>query len=242
MSYSFEDIARYAENEMTAEESRAFETALTADETLQQQLALYNEVQVGLQQQFSRDKTKEALVATLENQGKDHFRQKTKAKVISLKNYIRSAVAVAVVVIAIFIWQPWQASLFDEYAATQMISTTVRGENADTLLEKAAVAFNKKDFTAAAGLLQQVVQLQPGSSLASYYYGISLLQTDRSAAARKILLDVYNGPSVFKYDAAFYMALSYLKEKNKAACREWLKKIPPDANNYARANELMRRL
>jgi thioredoxin-like negative regulator of GroEL len=123
-----------------------------------------------------------------------------------------------------------------------MISTVVMGENTDNLLKKAAVAFNKKDFTAAAGLLQQVVQLQPGNSLAAYYYGIALLQTGQTEAARKLFTDLYNGQSVFRYDAAFYMALSYLKEKNKPACREWLQKIPPDANNYARTNELMQKL
>jgi predicted Zn-dependent protease len=241
MNYSFEDIARYAENEMTAEERQLFEAALAADETLQQQLALYNEVQAGLQQQFTRDDKKEALKATLENLGSEYFQQR-KAKVISLRTYIRSAVAVAAAIIAVLIWQPWQTSLFDEYAATRMISTTVRGENADTLLEKAAIAFNKEDFAGAAGLLQQVVQLQPGNSLAGYYYGIALLQTARPEEARKILTGVYNGHSVFTYDAAFYIALSYLKEKNRPACREWLEKIPPGANNYDKANELMRKL
>lgn len=241
MNDSFENIARYAENEMTAAERQLFETALAADKDLQQQLALYHQVHAGLQQQLAADDKKEALKATLENLGKEHF-QRPGAKVIPLRVYIRGAVAVAAAAIVIMIWQPWQPGLFDEYAGTRMIPSAVRGEDTDTLLEKASIAFNKKDFTGAAGLLQRAVEEQPGNSLAGYYYGIALLQTGQTETARNILTDIYNGQSVFTYDAAFYIALSYLKEKNKPACREWLKKIPPGVHNYARANELMRKL
>lgn len=241
MNYSFEDIARYAGDEMTAAERQSFETALAADANLRQQLDLYREVQTGLEQALGRDDRKEDLKTTLTNLGKEHFQQ-PRAKLVSFKVYIRTAIAAAAVTTAILIWRPWQPGLFNEYAETQMISTTVRGENTDTLLEKAATAFNKEEFETAAGLLQQVVQLQPGNSLARYYYGIALLHTGQATQSRTVLNEVYTGSSVFKYDAAFYIALGYLKEKNKPVCREWLKKIPPGAGSYDKANELLRKL
>jgi len=46
---TYNDIARYVEGEMTADERSAFEVSLATDEGLRQQLALYQEVDTSLQ-------------------------------------------------------------------------------------------------------------------------------------------------------------------------------------------------
>jgi hypothetical protein len=38
------------------------------------------------------------------------------------------------------------------------------------------------------------------------------------------------------------MALSYLKEKNKAVCKDWLNKIPTDNATRFKAQELLKKL
>jgi hypothetical protein len=76
----------------------------------------------------------------------------------------------------------------------------------------------------------------------NFYYGVSLLQTNRIGEAREIFNQLYAGQSAFKFEAAFYQALSFLKEDNKALCREWLQKIPADAPNYNKAQELLKKL
>ena len=78
--------------------------------------------------------------------------------------------------------------------------------------------------------------------MAMLYCGISLIETGHSEEARNYLLKVFNGESVFKYDAGFYIALSYLKEKKEKECIAWLKKIPADASNYDKAQELIQKL
>ncbi len=50
------------------------------------------------------------------------------------------------------------------------------------------------------------------------------------------------GESAFKYEAAFYEALSFLKEKDNGTAKDWLEKIPADAPNYKKAQELMKKL
>ena len=52
------------------------------------------------------------------------------------------------------------------------------------------------------------------------------------------MLELYNDNSTFKYEAAFYMALSYLKEKNENKTREWLNKIPVDAAVHQKVKSL----
>jgi thioredoxin-like negative regulator of GroEL len=165
------------------------------------------------------------------------------AKVISFKRYLRGAVAVAAILIAVIvIWQPWKPGLFKEFSETSMAAPAERGSSADDLLQQAADAFNKKDFASAASQLQQVKQQDTANSFVNFYYGVSLLQTDRLREAREIFNQLYAGESAFKFEAAFYQALGYLKEDNKNLCREWLQKIPADAPNYNKAQDLLKEL
>jgi predicted Zn-dependent protease len=241
---TFNDIARYAEGEMTADERSAFETTLASDESLRRQLALYQEVHGSLQQHFSADEQRSPLQDTMQSLRGEFFGAASQpAKVISFKRYLRSAVAVAAVLIAvIIIWQPWKPGLLKEFSETSMAAPGERGDAGDSLLEQAVDAFNKKDYTRAASILQRVKQLDTANSFVSFYYGVALLQTDHLPEAREVFNQLYAGQSAFKFDAAFYQALGYLKENNKTGCKEWLQKIPADAPNYNKAQALLEKL
>jgi tetratricopeptide (TPR) repeat protein len=241
---TFNDIARYAEGEMTADERAVFETSLASDESLRKQLALYQEVHVSLQQHFIAGDQQIPLQDTMQSLRSEFFGAASQpAKVISFKRYLRSAVAVAAILIAvIIIWQPWKPGLYKEFSETSMAAPAERGSTANDLLQQAVDAFNKKDYASAASLLQQVKQQDTANSFVNFYYGVALLQTDRLPEARLIFNQLYAGQSAFKFEAAFYQALGYLKEDNKEPCREWLQKIPADAPNYTKAQELLNKL
>jgi hypothetical protein len=241
---TFNEIARYAEGEMNADERSAFEAALASDESLRQQLALYHEVHTSLQQHIGTDAQRDQLQHTMRSLRGEYFggaSQSTRS--VSIKRYMRAAVAVAAVLIAVvFIWQPWKPGLFNEFAETTMAAPAERGGNADSLLQQAVAAFNAKDYAGASLLLEQVKRQDTANNLVNFYYGVSCLQTNRIAESREIFNQLYAGQSAFKFEAAFYQALGYLKEDNKALCREWLQKIPADAPNYEKAQELLKKL
>ena len=241
---TFNDIARYAEDDMTAEERTAFEAALASDEALQRQLSLYHEVHGSLQQQFGASEQRDQLQGTLHSLRGEFFNEASRpGKVVSMKYWLRGAVAVAaVLIVVVFIWQFMQPDLFEKYAETNMAVTIERGEQAEDLLINAEAAFNKKDYSSAAQSLAQIRQIDTANSLVNFYYGVSLLQTNRITQAREIFSQLYTGQSAFKYDAAFYQALTFLKEGNTATCKEWLRKIPADAPNYNKARELLGKL
>lgn len=244
-TYSYTDVARYAENDMTAEERQAFEQALSSDADLQKQLAMYHDVHGSLQQHFTKDARQAQLEDTLQQMRGEFFsKASAPAKVISMKRVLRYAMGVAaVLLIAVFLWKPWQSTdLYGDYAQTDMINPAVRGENTDSLLQQAAVAFNAKDFATAEKNLEQVRRSKPDDSFTNFYYGVSLLQNGKVSQARVVLSALANGESTFKYEATFYQALSFLKEGDKTACREWLQKIPADAANYGKARELLDKL
>jgi hypothetical protein len=257
MKHNFEDIARYADNEMSAEERQAFEAALGTDPELQEQLALYRDVDSTLQQQFRPDEQREQLKTTMQQLRGAYFTEQAgdvgnvpvvastqaPAKVVSFNRYLKSAVAIAaVLVIGLFIWQPWQADLYTQYAEAKMIRQEERGGHMDTVLTQATTAFNNREFTTAAVLLAEVVQKEPENSFASFYFGVALLRSDKNEAARNVFARLSKGESAFKYEAIFYTALSYLKEKEKEAAKAWLEKIPADAANYGKAQELLKRI
>jgi tetratricopeptide (TPR) repeat protein len=123
-----------------------------------------------------------------------------------------------------------------------MLSTTERGTNADSLLQQAAVFFNRQEFTKALPLLDKAVKADSSSQLALFYRGIAGWHTGATDAARTDLQQVYNGESLLRYEAAFYMALIYASGKNNTAATEWLKKIPEGTPVSARAKELENKL
>ena len=240
---TYNDIARYVEGEMTADERSAFEATLASDASLRQQLALYQDVDTSLQQHFNVDEQRQQLQHTMQSLRGEFFGAVSKpAKVVSLKRTLRAAVAVAAILIAVvFVWQPWKPSLFNKYGVTSM-ATTERGNNTDVLLQQAVTAFNKKDYSSAASLLQQVKQQDTANSYVNFYYGVALLKSDRIPEARLVFDQLYAGQSAFTFEAAFFQALGYLAEKNNTACKEWLQKIPADAANYEKAQELLHEL
>ena len=238
------DIARSAEGDMPADERSAFEAALASDETLRQQLNLYREVHGSLQQHFSADEQRDQLQGTLHSLRGEFFKEASQpGKLVSMKRWLVGAVAVAAVLIAVvFVWQFQQPNLFEKYAAVTMDPTIERGEQTEDLLWDAQKSFNNKDYSSAAQSLAQIRQIDTANSLVNFYYGVSLLQTNNITQAREIFNQLWVGQSAFKFDAAFYQALTYLKEDNKPLCKEWLLKIPADAANYNKAPELLGKL
>jgi TolA-binding protein len=264
MNFTKNDIPRYLSGDMSPDEEAAFEKALQTDTELQELLNLHREVERSLKQEWGQDEQRDQLKATMQTLRQEYFggEQQTGAsqptatqqptagtaapapgKLVSFKRYVGVAIAAAaVLIVALFVWNPFAGNLYEKYADTQMISQVERGSHVDSVLQEATTAFNSKDFTVAAVNLAEVVQNQPDNSYALFYLGVSLLQTDQVTYARAIFEKLFKGESAFKYEACFYEALSFLKDKDKDTAKDWLEKIPSDAPNYKKAQELMRKL
>ena len=75
-----------------------------------------------------------------------------------------------------------------------------------------------------------------------FYRGICLLELDRAAEARGVFEPLAIGASAFQEDAVWYVALSYLKEKNVEACKAALRKIDSGSIHYKAAQEILKGL
>ncbi len=247
-------INSYLEGEMNEAETKAFEAQMQEDADLKNVVELYMDVKQTLKMKLNPGQKESALRNTLGEMRSDFFSKeiieaKPTAKIVrfSRSRWIAAAAAVFIGIVMLTIWAPWEktGSLYDQYASIDMPAVTERGTPADTLarlLKEATNDFNDKKFAEAVPVFTTIRKIDSSNVFIQFYYGVALLQSGQTAASRQQLTELYNGSSLFKYDAEFYMALSYLKEKNNTACKEWLNKIPADAGMYGKAQGLLKKL
>lgn len=228
-------VARYVEGDMDEAEIAEFETQLKSDAELQQNLKDYHNIHQSLKMKLASN---DELKITLQGFNKQYFA--AEPKVVSFKPAIKWLGGIAaILVIGLFIWAPWNTNLYDTYADNSQMLVTERGAATLTDLDKAAALYNEKNYDAARTALGKLYVKQSSNAMIAYYYGISLIKTNAIAEARKVLTVLYDGESVFKYEAAYSIALSYLKEDNKVDAKTWLQKIPAGTTKYEQAKELL---
>lgn len=235
--------AQYVEGDLDETERVAFEKLLTEDTELKQHLIDYYEIHNSLKMEFASDDNRESLVKTLEGLNKQHFKTIESApKVVKLNAYLKWVGSVAaILVLGLFIWAPWQGNLYQQYNSTVLMSVTERGAD-KTDLDEAAALFNNKKYVEAKALLAKLNSIEPTNAMVSYYYSVTLLETNEVVKSRALLTDLYNGESVFRYDAAYTMAMSYLKENKKADAKPWLQKVPEGNAQFIKAQALLKKL
>jgi len=234
--FSKQDVINYADGEMEAGIIKSFEEALHVDVDLQAALKLYQSVRGTLKSHLATDSADAEFKATLKQFNQQHFK-KPKAKIIVFSKIWYVA---AVLIIGLLVWAPWNKNLYSKYADTEMVSFAERGSNDQADLQQATDAFNEGKFKEVEQILTPLVHQDPNNDLFRFYLGVAQLETNSITVARANLVKVANKQSLLKYDATFYVALSYLKEKNKEQCKVWLNKIPKDASVYDKAQELLK--
>jgi tetratricopeptide (TPR) repeat protein len=240
-SYTEEEIALYINGDMTGEEQQQFEQTLQHDKSLQDNVQQYRQVQASLRTRLAPDAQDIALKGTLQSLNEEHFGH-AEGKIRPVGLYIRWACAAAVValVLVVNLFHPWkQSDLYKEYGNLQMVTSAERGDTRDSLLLVSTTAFNNREFAKAVASLQVAFEKHPDDAMITFYYGAALVETGDMPKAQKMLEHVYEGTSVFKYDAAYFMALSFLKVQNYTNCRKWLLNIPVGTSRYTQAQSLL---
>lgn len=244
--FDYDMINRYLDGEMSAEDVNAFEEQMQQDIDLKNEVALLKDVNETLKIKLHPGEVETSLLNSLKEMNSEYFSNRPEqAKIIPLnrRRWMTAVAAVFVMALLLTVWQPWKKEdLYKQYASIQMPGIAERGAASDSLLNSAVKNFNNKNFADAARSFEAALKDSSQNSFVQYYYAIALLENGDIEKSRVQLTELYIGESTFKYDAAFYAALSYLKEKNTDACKEWLNKIPVDAGIYNKAQELLKKL
>jgi hypothetical protein len=244
-TYDTSHIIQYVDDELSADERRAFEAELERDPALAAETARYRELRSVLAERLREDPGADALKATLGDMRGRYFGGASGvggAKVRPMLRYVIGIAASVVLIVAGWWLFGGNGPSLQELGRTEMVTSVERGGQSDSIVQKAAERFNAGQFELALPLLDQAVKADSGSQLAQFYRGVTLWQLGRLAQARVDLQKVYSSGSLLQYEAAFYLALSYAKEKNPAAALDWLSRIPDDAPIVAKARELRKML
>jgi hypothetical protein len=108
-------------------------------------------------------------------------------------------------------------------------------------LKAAQEAFNAKNYKVAIENFEIVLKDYDKPEV-RYFYGISLLEENRFADAETTFTTLQSGTSIYKDKATYNLALSKLKQKQLQECKTYLKQIPEDAEDYEKAQKLLKKI
>ena len=255
----YEKIEQYINGELSPDELTAFELQIQEDKELAAEVILYRNVLNGLQNNASAKAGEAAFLKTLEL-NKKKLQQPAIVKTIPFyksKNFRIAVVAIAASVLAAVLLSPLftkpknTEQLYAQYAMHDTISATIRGNNPDTnlVLPKIAdslftlmqSAYNNKQYALALPLLKSYLATHNEVEY-KLALGICLLETNQYKEAIDSFQSVAKTENVLKYKAIWYTALSYLKQNKTALCKETLQQIPPEADEYNNAKQLLKQL
>ncbi|RME08936.1 MAG: hypothetical protein D6816_05020 [Bacteroidetes bacterium] len=234
-------IDKYLSGQMEADEKRAFEQELDTNKALAEELALQKDMNRFLQKRRRR----EALKGELDSLGSEYFGAKAEqGRVVSMVGRRRWALGIAATLLVLVVaWFALRPSLYEQYAAHPPLALVEKsGADARTLAE-AEQAFNKGDYRKALPILQEYVANNPDDDLVKVYLGIAKMEIGETPEAREIFssLATSNSPEIRDF-AVWNLALSFLKDGNKEACRKVLQSIPEESGYYQKAKDLLERL
>lgn len=236
-------LDNYFNELLSPEEARGVEARAAADAGFRQEFDLRKEMEAFPRKESER----EALTGLLKTIGKDYFKAQIeeqpqmKVQRNNLRRWMALAASVLLVAAAVWFFRQSEAPTYREYARHAPLSLTVMGDTQPARTE-AESAFNQKDYARALAALDQLLAAEPDNPKASFYRGICLLELDRGAEARAVFEPLAAGNSALKEDATWYIALSYLKEQDKAACKSALMKIDTSSAHHAEAREILKGL
>ncbi|HRI59244.1 MAG TPA: tetratricopeptide repeat protein [Saprospiraceae bacterium] len=242
----FSLIDNYFNGLLSPEEAQAVEARAAANPAFGQEFALRREMEsfprrAAQRQAFANtlatveaDYFQESALKALENQSRMTAR-------VTRMRWLAAAASLALVAAAVWFFTSTGSPSYRQYAMHDEPSFTIRGA-ADEAATEAEKAFSEKNYAAALAALDRLLAAQPDDPTALLYKGICLIELDRLAEARALLEPMASGNTALRAEARWYIALSFLKEKNNAACRSELLKIAPGESRYEEAQGLLKKL
>jgi len=231
---------KYVEGDLDEREFKAFEEALRYDSELQDYLSSYREINRNVGQhlkevlsfsKFRNVKTKtendEPYVAEKITYGLDYLW------------FIGWALAF---VIALMVWKPWKTNLYDQFGYDNKIIASSLVKTSYQDFEKAAQFLEKKDYYQAKQIVSKTFTQNPDDFKLASSYAMILIADNCLETGREILYPFAEESSIYKQDAAYMLALSFLKAGDSENCKRWLKKITVDSTNYQQSVELLDKL
>ncbi|MFV5697261.1 tetratricopeptide repeat protein [Flavobacterium sp. ZT3R17] len=230
---------QYLQDELSAEDKVKFENQLSEDPELASAFDTFKELNLHLENKFGNADAFDAFKENLQSISNNHFKDsKPKAKVIAFKPWMYLVAASVAVLFGLFLFNP--NPNFEDFNQQENAYFVERG-SVDANLKQAETTFNAKNYKAAIPFFEAVLKEKKTPEI-QYFYGISLLETNKIKEAEAVFKELKAGTSIYKNKAIWSLALSKLKQKDYKSCKEILLTIPSDYEDYDQVQELLKKL
>ncbi|EZH74316.1 hypothetical protein ATO12_11125 [Aquimarina atlantica] len=239
----FELFDRFCSNELSAAEEKMLTKLISEDVAVAEEFKLYQELNSHLDTRFTSEKEEEALGDALKVIGDAHFNKKAttkETKVIRMPVWAYAAAASVAIIFGVYFFGQ-SNPVYNDFANIPELSITERG-NIEKNSKNAEHAFNSKNYAGAEKYLLILLSKDENNAEYQFYYGLSLLEQDKYVETTQVLEKLYQGNSGYKYKALWFEALNQLKQKKYDQCATLLENIPEDAEDYTRAQELLKKM
>ncbi len=232
----------YLLGDLSKEDIIAFENRLETDSKFKENFNTYKELNSFLEHKFENETASTAFQSNLKNISKTYFeKQDAPKKLIRFKPWQYAMAASVALLIGVVMFNNLSTPVYGDFANYDSISLTIRGEQ-DALLHTAENAFNAKDFAKAEEAFKSLMVIEQDNVELQFYRAVANLELNNYAVAESLLTSLSKGQSAYKNKAIWYLALSNLKQKEYDDCLEILKTIPEDADDYKKAQKLIKKL
>jgi tetratricopeptide (TPR) repeat protein len=239
----YEQIESYLQGRLTGDELRQFEHRLQTDSQFAETVQLYRNIHA----EIWPDDDELLLKQHLRELDKKHFMRGSEPPVVPMRKWYRLAAAaaiVAAVIVTITLLTGSQKSadlLFAELTVRDSLRAVVRGDK-DSLKPIIAQAYNSRQYATALPLLEQYAEDNPADAAYNFARGVCYAETGDISAAVKCFDTVISGSSIYKYKAVAAKAQILFTQQRTGEAAELLKTIPPDATDYKKAQQLIKKL
>lgn len=247
--FNYDIIDQYLRGELEGEALQDFEKQLAENKDLANEVALYKNIDEEMLLHFKNKDNEEGLRSNLQDLNKKHFFDTPKTKVVQFNKWWL-AVAAAVIGIIVLIVNPFASStkfnnqtLYAAYTSyVEPLPTTERGNNIDSLQIEAANLYNQKKYTEALPILLEITGKKQNEKQLLLATGICYLKLEKLEPALSIFNTLSAEQTVFKDKATWYKSLIFLKQNKLTDSYNTLQSIPPSADDYKAAKELMEKI
>ena len=246
-----EEIDQYLNDELNEAELASFETELTNNLDLADELGLHKEIDKAVQEDDIM-----GLRARLDNISKDVVKQKRKERSFAAMPSSRVAIAtiaaslMLILSIAGVISRSNKAAdegeLYSQYYETYQATGIFRSGDAslDTRLTKALHMFNSQEYDEALELFNEVLGQDANNPVGNFYSGVAYQETGRfDKAITSYETVVKDKDNLFVEQAEWYIGLCYLQNENKKKAFKQFKRIAKSDSFYQqKADAVLRKM
>jgi hypothetical protein len=225
----------YLNNELSQEERLELENRLQNDAEIQDKFELYKQTNQFLSVKF--DAKSIDFKQNLNAISQEHFASK-RSKVIAFQPWQYAVAASMVLFFGLWFLMSGnpQYSDFNQHEQAYFVERSAHDKN----LNEAQKFFNEKRYKKAIVSFEKIDDLT--NPELQYFYAIALIETAHYKQAEIYLKNLKSGTSVYKHKATWYLALSYLKQDKLKECKIYLEQVPADAEEYVKAQKLLKDL